>query len=112
MTLVEAYAGEIRLFAGDFAPRGWALCDGQRLSIDRFPVLFAIFGTTYGGDGIHNFALPDLRGRMPVHPAHNECVPGRVCTGAAVATGTDAQLTSTLSLNYIICLQGVYPDRS
>lgn len=61
------FIGEIRLFGGNFAPFGWALCQGQLLPISEYSPLFALIGTTYGGDGITNFALPDLRGRFPVH---------------------------------------------
>ncbi len=64
----EAYIGEIRMFAGNFAPRGWALCDGQLLPIHQNQALFSIVGTMYGGDGRTTFALPDLRGRVVVHP--------------------------------------------
>ncbi len=59
--------GEIRMFAGDYAPRGWAFCDGQILSIAEHQTLFSIIGSTYGGDGVKTFALPDLRGRAPIH---------------------------------------------
>lgn len=59
--------GEIKMFAGNFAPRGWAFCDGQLLSVSQNSALFSILGTTYGGDGRTTFALPDLRGRTPVH---------------------------------------------
>ena len=55
------------MFGGNFAPRGWALCNGQLLSISQNNMLFALIGTTYGGDGVTTFALPDLRGRVPVH---------------------------------------------
>lgn len=58
--------GEIKLFAGNFAPAGWAFCQGQLLSISSNDVLFALIGTTYGGDGQNNFALPDLRGAAPI----------------------------------------------
>ena len=61
------YVGEIRLFAGNFAPVGWALCNGQLLPIAENDVLFALIGTTYGGDGQETFAMPDLRGRVPIH---------------------------------------------
>jgi microcystin-dependent protein len=61
------YVGEIRMFGGNFAPAGWAFCEGQILSIDQNPTLFQLIGTTYGGDGQTTFALPDLRGRIPVH---------------------------------------------
>jgi microcystin-dependent protein len=61
------YVGEIRMFAGNFAPSGWALCQGQLLPISQYDVLFNLIGTTYGGDGTSNFALPDLQGRFPAH---------------------------------------------
>ena len=63
----QPYVGEIRLFAGAFAPIGWAFCDGQLLSIAENETLFNLIGTTYGGDGQNTYALPDLRGRVPVH---------------------------------------------
>lgn len=66
--MAEGFIGEIRLFAGNFAPRGWALCNGQLLSIAQNTALFSILGTTYGGNGQTTFALPDLRGRVPLHP--------------------------------------------
>lgn len=62
----EAMIAEIRIFAGNFAPRGWAFCDGSLLSIAQNTALFSLIGTTYGGNGTTNFALPDLRGRVPV----------------------------------------------
>lgn len=62
------FIGEVFLFAGNFAPRGWAFCDGQLLPIASYQALFSILGTTYGGDGRTTFALPDLRGRAPVGP--------------------------------------------
>ena len=61
------YVGEIRIFAGNFAPVGWAFCDGSVLAISENPTLFNLKGTTYGGDGQSTFALPDLRGRAPMH---------------------------------------------
>ncbi|MFT5385336.1 MAG: microcystin-dependent protein [Saprospiraceae bacterium] len=65
---MEPMIGEIRMFAGNFAPRSWALCDGQLLSINSNQALFSILGTTYGGDGRTSFALPDMRSRAAVHP--------------------------------------------
>jgi microcystin-dependent protein len=62
----EGLIGEVKLFAGNFAPRGWAFCEGQLLAINSHQALFSILGTTYGGDGRTTFALPDLRGRVPV----------------------------------------------
>jgi len=63
---MDPFLGEIILFAGNFAPRGWALCEGQILPINANQALFSLFGTIYGGDGRTSFALPDLRGRAPV----------------------------------------------
>ncbi|GJD48288.1 hypothetical protein OPKNFCMD_1005 [Methylobacterium crusticola] len=63
----EPFLGEIRLFGGNYAPRGWALCNGQLLQISQNTALFAILGTTFGGDGRTTFGLPDLQGRVPVH---------------------------------------------
>lgn len=63
----QPFVGEIRMFAGNFAPAGWMLCEGQLLPISENEVLFQLIGTTYGGDGESTFALPDLRGRLPLH---------------------------------------------
>jgi len=63
----DPFIGEIKMFAGNFAPVAWAFCDGQMLSISQHDALFALIGTTYGGDGQTTFALPDLRGRIPIH---------------------------------------------
>ena len=64
----DPFIAEVIMFAGNFAPRGWAFCDGQLLPINQNQALFALLGTTYGGDGRVTFALPDLRGRVPVGP--------------------------------------------
>jgi microcystin-dependent protein len=63
----NAFLGEIRMFGGNFAPRGWAMCSGQILPIAQNDALYALIGTTYGGDGQVTFGLPDLRGRRPIH---------------------------------------------
>lgn len=65
--MAQPYVGEIRMFAGNFAPAGWMFCEGQLLPISENETLFQLIGTTYGGDGQSTFALPDLRGRIPVH---------------------------------------------
>ena len=65
--MAEPFLSEIRIFSFNFAPKGWALCDGQLLPINQNQALFALLGTTYGGNGQTNFALPNLRGRAPVH---------------------------------------------
>jgi microcystin-dependent protein len=63
----QPYVGEIRMFAGNFAPAGWMFCEGQLLPIAEYETLYNLIGTTYGGDGQSTFALPDLRGRLPIH---------------------------------------------
>src|SRR5271166_1646681 len=63
----QPFVGEIRMFAGNFAPAGWMFCEGQLLPISENETLFNLIGTTYGGDGQSTFALPDLRGRLPIH---------------------------------------------
>ena len=65
--MAQPYVGEIRMFAGNFAPAGWMFCEGQLLPISENETLFQLIGTTYGGDGMSTFALPDLRGRVPIH---------------------------------------------
>ncbi|MGX8010564.1 phage tail protein [Mesorhizobium sp. ORM8.1] len=65
--MAQPYVGEIRMFAGNFPPAGWMFCDGQLLPISEYDTLFNLIGTTYGGDGQSTFALPDLRGRLPIH---------------------------------------------
>jgi microcystin-dependent protein len=89
------YVGEIRLFAGNFAPAGWALCQGQLLSIAENEVLFQLIGTTYGGDGQETFAMPDLRGRLPVHQGQGPGLSNRVIGelgGSETVTLTVAQM--------------------
>jgi microcystin-dependent protein len=168
---MDPFLGQIVLFAGNFAPRGWALCQGQLLPINQNQALFSLFGTIYGGDGRTTFALPDMRGRAPVSfgqgpglsnrnigekggsetnvitvsnmPSHNHGVAVPVSTGApeenAGYLGSSAIYTEDatpgssypgitvsssgggmpvnnlqpfLSLNYIVCLQGVFPSRN
>ncbi|MGG7664774.1 phage tail protein [Dyadobacter sp. BHUBP1] len=65
--MAQPYVGEVRMFAGNFAPVGWMFCEGQLLPISEYETLFNLIGTTYGGDGQSTFALPDLRGRLPIH---------------------------------------------
>jgi microcystin-dependent protein len=65
--MAQPYVGEIRMFGGNFAPAGWMFCEGQLLPISENETLFQLIGTTYGGDGQETFALPDLRGRLPIH---------------------------------------------
>lgn len=88
---MDGYIGEVREFAGSFAPRGWASCDGQLIKVGTYNALFAIIGTTYGGDGMNNFQLPDLR------PIDGHGVKRH---------GWELGMPSK-----IICIEGIFPDR-
>lgn len=93
----EGCIGEVRMFAGNFAPRNWALCDGQLLPISAYTALFSILGTTYGGDGQTTFALPDMRGRLAMHPGHGPGLSTRILGqkgGVENVTLTTAQMPS------------------
>lgn len=86
---MEGTIGEIRMFGGPYAPRNWALCDGQLLAINQFQSLFSILGTLYGGDGRTSFGLPDLRGRVAMHPGHGTgLTPRRQGTKLGTETNT------------------------
>lgn len=136
----EPFIGEIRMFAGNFAPRGWALCDGQLLAISQNNALFSLFGTIYSGDGETTFGLPDCRGRSPVHAGDGPGLGsvrlgqklGNSASGAVTATTSvsidrglgktqqtwDAlpvgaeSVTPQLFVNFIVALAGIYPSRS
>ncbi len=117
----DAYIREIRMFAGNFAPKNWAFCDGSLLAISQNTALYSILGTTYGGDGTTNFALPDFRGRVVVGAGQ----------GAGLNTvelgekGGPEQVNITpnegrpyqtkapyCGINFIICLYGIFPPRN
>lgn len=87
----EPFIAEIRIFAGNFAPRGWAFCNGQLLPVSQNTALFSLIGTTYGGDGRTTTALPNLQGRAPMHPGHG---PGLTARRLGERGGTE---TVTLS---------------
>lgn len=91
----DPFLGEIRIFAGNYAPRGWAFCDGQLLPISQNTALFSLLGTNYGGDGRTTFALPDLRGRVVVHPGQG---PGLTSRQIGEKGGSE---TNTLTVNQI-----------
>lgn len=143
----DGFIGEIRLFAGNYPPRGWAFCNGQAMTVQQNAALFSILGCTYGGDCRTTFNLPDLRGRVPVgagqgnnltfHPlgqqwGHETVAltmsnsPVAIVPPVKVETSEDGTPISgagpgmsqpflvsppSLGLNYIICLQGLYPVR-
>lgn len=113
--------GEIRMFAGNYAPRGWVFCEGQEMDIRRNEALYSILGTFYGGDGTKTFKLPDLRGKLPMHPGGAGSVtstshPGTAEAGQKVAKSTggksDPSTQSTVRINFIICIEGIYPSRN
>jgi microcystin-dependent protein len=95
--MAQPFVGEIRVFGGNFAPSGWALCNGQTLPISQYEVLFTLIGTTYGGDGQTTFALPDLQGRSLLHqgtaPSGTQYVEGERA-GAESVTVTVGQMPS------------------
>lgn len=84
------YIGEIKMFGGNYAPLGWAFCNGQILPISEYEALYGLIGTTYGGDGVQTFALPDLRGRLPVHT--DAAMPMGAAGGSETVTLTTAQM--------------------
>ncbi|PHR69968.1 MAG: phage tail protein [Lutibacter sp.] len=91
----EGFIGETKLFAGNFAPRSWALCQGQLLPINQYQALFSILGTMYGGDGRTTFALPDLRGRAPISPGNG---PGLSSFNEGQRGGAEIKTLTTLQL--------------
>lgn len=103
---MEPMIAEIRMFAGNFAPRSWALCNGQLLSISENQALFSLLGTTYGGDGRTTFALPDLRGRAAMHSGQG---PGLSPRPLGQRSGTQTNTMTTLQMpahNHIAVVGG------
>lgn len=104
--MAQPYVGEIRMFAGNFAPAGWMLCEGQLLPISENETLFQLIGTIYGGDGSNTFALPDLRGRIPIHMgnginlAENGGVEEVTLTVSQIPSHTHALLAASGSPQY------------
>lgn len=93
MRVFEPLLGTVAIFAGTFAPRGWAFCDGQLIAISQNAALFSLLGTTYGGDGRTTMGLPDLRGRAPIHAGSG---PGLTPRSLGERSGTE---TTTLTVN-------------
>ncbi len=107
---MEPYLAQIVMFGGNFAPRGWALCDGQVLSIAQNSALFSLVGTIYGGDGRTTFALPDLRGRGPIGPGTG---PGLPNFREGQRGGTEYNILNTTQLpshTHVIQLSGTTAD--
>lgn len=136
--MAEPFIGEIRMFGADWAPQGWFLCNGQFLEINSYQALFAVITTTYGGDGVRTFRLPDLRGRVPVHYGSSTdgsgdqftvgelggqgsfkfttspAQPGDQTGGAVEALTGPTEVTNQqpyLVVNFIIAWQGLFPSR-
>lgn len=118
----DAYIGEIRMFAGNFAPKNWAFCDGSLLAISQNTALFSILGTTYGGDGTTNFALPDFRGRVVVGAGQGAGL-NNVELGEKggpeqvnITPSEEGKMYQTQAtycgINFIICLYGMFPPRN
>jgi microcystin-dependent protein len=138
--MAEPYLGEIRRFGFNFPPNGWAFCNGQLLAINSNDALFALLGTTYGGDGVSTFALPNLQGRVPLHMGSGYVLgqeggmdPSMPTTVNAVSSlnvarglssGTTGQATVTpesdyannrqpaLVVNFCIALVGIFPTQN
>jgi microcystin-dependent protein len=134
----DSFIGEVKLFAGDFAPRRWALCEGQLLPVSQHPALFSILGNKYGGDGRNTFKLPDLRGRTPIGPGTGPGLsPYKIGdTGGSEYIVVDEFYTQNfkgpdgrsvfiqyeknrnlnrdpyVAMHYIICLEGSFPSRN
>jgi len=128
--MAQPYVGEIRMFAGNFPPAGWMFCEGELLPISEYETLFNLIGTTYGGDGQSTFALPDLRGRVPIHqgngftlaetggveeitltvsqtPAHSHPVLGSTREGNRTTPASSIWATTAMEKPYIGAAPGV-----
>lgn len=113
--MAQPYVGEIRMFAGNFAPAGWMFCEGQLLPISENETLFQLIGTTYGGDGESTFALPDLRGRVPIHQGNGFILAetggveevtltvNQIPAHSHPMLATNDLSTSTTPLNHVLC---------
>lgn len=107
----EPYIGAIVLFAGNFAPQGWALCNGQILPISQYTALFSILGTFYGGNGVNNFALPDFRGRVPIHAGQGPGLSPYVIGQLAGSENTTLTITNLPSHSHGVACATAAPSR-
>jgi len=103
----QPFIGEIRMFGGNFAPAGWAFCDGQLIPISENDTLFNVIGTTYGGDGQSTFALPDLQGRIPVHQGTNPSTGSTFTIGEKAGTETVTLTTQQMPAHNHAALSNV-----
>jgi microcystin-dependent protein len=95
---METFIGHIAIFPFDFAPRGWALCNGQLLPINQNPALFSLLGTQFGGNGTTNFALPNLQGRAPMHFTPSGSPPGLTAVQMGQTVGVEIVVLTTANL--------------
>jgi len=95
----EPFIGEIRMFGGNFAPAGWAFCDGQLMPISQNDTLFNLIGTTYGGDGEETFAMPDLQGRVPMHMGQGPGISQNYQEGEKAGVETVTIVTNSMPLH-------------
>jgi microcystin-dependent protein len=100
----EPLLGEIKMFAGNFAPRGWAFCDGQLLPIAQNTALFSILGTTYGGDGRTTFGLPDLRSRVALHAGNGPGLPGQTLGAEGGSETNSLTIAQMPSHNHVVSI--------
>lgn len=127
----DCYLGEIKLFAGNFAPRGYALAQGQELNIQQYAALFSILGATYGGNGVSTFKLPDLRGRVPIGAGQGPGLnnmnlgqqygwewtaprQGQAAAGSGANVAAATQMTNmqpSTAVNFIVCVEGIFPSQ-
>ncbi len=110
---MEFYVGQVCWFAFNYAPKGWAMCHGQSMPIMQYQTLYAVLGTTYGGDGVTTFNLPDLRDRMATGSENGRAGGTSPTTYAATesSAGTHS-VPGSVQLNPCICLNGLFPQRS
>jgi microcystin-dependent protein len=116
--MMEPFLGQLMCVGFTFAPKGWAFCNGQLMSISQNSALFSLLGTTYGGDGRTTFALPNLQGRAPIHFGEGAGLPnfaqGEEGGGLGLTTGganTNGITQPYITMNWIIALEGVFPSR-
>jgi len=110
---MDPFIGEIRLVGFSFAPRGWAFCDGRLVPIAQNMALYALLGTTYGGDGTNTFALPDLRGRAAIAMGASKGLADHsLGETVGLPEGSDTNTgAGLLTLNYVIAVEGIFPAR-
>lgn len=107
---MDEYIGTIKLFAFNFVPKDWAACNGQTISIKSNMALFALIGTTYGGDGLITFTLPDLRNCVPIGIGQRPGYANNINLGSTESKSSHGSSNfTTMGMNYCICIHGIFP---